>query len=45
VVSEHWPEFLERAEQAGGLPSFVTKEFRAYLECGLLEHGFVQLVC
>jgi len=23
----------------------VTKEFSAYLECGLLEHGFVQRVC
>ncbi|NCQ60740.1 MAG: hypothetical protein GW913_08760 [Myxococcales bacterium] len=45
VVSGHWPELLERAEQAGGLPSFVTKELRGSLECGLLEHGFVQLVC
>ena len=45
VVTEHWPDFLERAEQAGGLPGFVTREFEAYLECGLLEHGFVQLAC
>jgi len=43
VVRAHWPAFLERAEEAGGLPKFVVREFEAYLECGLLEHGLVHL--
>jgi len=43
LVSEHWPRFRERAEAHGGLPKFVEEEFDAYLRCGILEHGFVQL--
>jgi hypothetical protein len=27
LVDRHWPSFRERAEQAGGLPKFVTDEF------------------
>ena len=45
VVAEHWPRFLERAEESGGLPKFVVDEFDAYLGCGILEHGLVQLAC
>ena len=45
VVRSHWPAFLERAEEAGGLPRFVVREVDAYLECGLLEHGLVHLRC
>jgi len=41
-VRAHWPAFLERAEEAGGLPRFVVREVEAYLECGLLAHGLVQ---
>jgi hypothetical protein len=26
LIEEHWPTFLERAEQSGGLPDFVVKE-------------------
>jgi hypothetical protein len=44
-VSEHWPRFRERAEAQGGLPKFVEEEFDAYLRCGILEHGLVQLAC
>ena len=29
----------------GGLPPFVTRELRAYLRCGLLEHGCVHVRC
>ena len=43
VVQAHWDEFQERAEEGGGLPSFVTKEVDAYLTCGILEHGFQRL--
>ncbi|MBK7586096.1 MAG: hypothetical protein IPI67_38665 [Myxococcales bacterium] len=31
TVAEHWPAFLERADEHGGLPRFVVKEFEAYL--------------
>lgn len=46
LVREHWPRFLERAEeQGGGLPQFVVREFEAYLRCGILAHGLVHLTC
>jgi len=45
TLSAHWPAFLERANEAGGLPKFVTDEVQAYLRCGLLEHGHALLVC
>lgn len=45
LVREHWPRFVERAEEQGGLPSFVVRDFEEYLRCGLLEHGCVQLAC
>ena len=45
TVAEHWPAFLERAEEHGGLPRFVVKEFEEYLRCGRLEHGCLHLVC
>jgi hypothetical protein len=45
VLREHWPAFLERAGEAGGLPKFVTEEVEGYLRCGLPEHGCALLVC
>ena len=45
AVQAHWPEFRERAEEQGGLPKFVVKEFEEYLRCGLLEHGCLRLAC
>jgi len=45
TVEAHWPEFRERAEEAGGLPRFVVREFEQYLQCGRLEHGCLHLVC
>jgi hypothetical protein len=45
LVREHWPVFLERAEEQGGLPRFVVRDFEAYLRCGVLEHGLVHLAC
>ena len=44
TVEAHWPEFRERAEEAGGLPRFVVREFEQYLQCGRLEHGCLHLV-
>ncbi len=45
MVRAHWPAFLERAEEAGGLPRFVVRELDEYLRCGLLEHGLIHLRC
>ena len=45
VLRARWPAFLERAEEAGGLPKFVVREFEEYLTCGLLERGLVHLRC
>ena len=45
LIEEHWPTFLERAEQAGGLPDFIVEEFEAYLRCGMLEHGIAHFAC
>ena len=45
VVRAHWPAFLERAEEAGGLPKFVVRELDEYLRCGLLEHGLIHFRC
>jgi hypothetical protein len=36
LVEEHWPEFRDRAEEAGGLPKFIIDEFEEYLRCGRL---------
>ncbi|HEX7480616.1 MAG TPA: transposase zinc-binding domain-containing protein [Polyangiales bacterium] len=45
TLSAHWPAFVEQAEEAGGLPSFVLREVQDYLRCGLPEHGCALLVC
>jgi hypothetical protein len=39
------PAFVERVDELGGLPAFVTAEFDKYLRCGLLEHGCLHLEC
>jgi hypothetical protein len=44
-IAQHWPGFAERIEEQGGLPKFVHQEFDAYLKCGLLEHGCLELLC
>jgi hypothetical protein len=44
-IAEHWPEFRERLEEHGGLPKFVREEFDAYLACGRLEAGCLELQC
>jgi hypothetical protein len=45
LIEEHWPTFLERAEQSGGLPDFIIEEFEAYLRCGILEHSLAHFAC
>jgi len=48
VVRAHLETFLrEAAHRAGGagLPQFVEQEFREFLTCGVLAHGFARLRC
>jgi len=48
VIDEHLEAFLETARRhADGapLPGFVEQEFRDFLGCGVLAHGFSRLRC
>jgi len=47
LVQKNLETFLAqmKAESDGGLPEFVKKEFDAFLECGILAHGFVRARC
>jgi len=46
VVREQLETFLARAgERDRPVPRFVERELRAYLECGVLAHGFLRLHC
>ena len=47
VVQEQIATFLAQVEAktGAGLPEFVKDEFEAYLECGILAHGFLRVRC
>ena len=47
LVQQHAATFFAQAEDAAGadLPQFVKDEFDAFLECGILAHGFLRLHC
>jgi hypothetical protein len=47
VVQDHVETFLAQVERetGTGLPQFVKTEFEAFLECGILAHGFLRLRC
>ena len=47
MISEHLDTFLAQVEAHTGtaLPQFVQDEFDAFLECGILAHGFFRLRC
>src|SRR4051812_30542618 len=49
VVREHLETFLEEAQlrssEGAGYPRFIEDEFRRYLECGILAHGFARVRC
>ena len=47
LVQQHAATFIAQAEGAAGvdLPQFVKDEFDAFLECGILAHGFLRLRC
>ena len=48
IVREHWPafeRFVRGANEGRGLPAFVGKAFRAYVDCGQLSRGFIRVRC
>jgi len=46
VIAEELETFLaRRQERDRPLPRFVEREFRDYLTCGILEHGFIRVHC
>ena len=46
LVQQPASTFFEQTESAAGadLPQFVKDEFDAFLECGILAHGFFAFV-
>jgi len=46
VVQHHLETFLAQAADSDpmgyGVPTWVEKDFRAYLRCGILAHGFAR---
>ena len=49
IVREHLETYLALAHEADpmgdGVPDFVEEEFRSYLRCGILAHGFARARC
>ncbi len=47
LVQQHAARFVAHTEASTGarLPRFVKDEFDAFLECGILAHGFLRLRC
>ena len=47
LVQQHAATFFAQTEEATGasLPQFIEDEFDAFLECGILAHGFLRLRC
>ena len=46
IIEQNLPIFQSYLSNADiSLPAFVHNEFRSYLRCGLLEHGFLRVKC
>lgn len=47
LVQQHLAYFIAHTEASTGaeLPRFIKDEFEAFLECGILAHGFLRLRC
>jgi len=46
VIEQHLGTFTdELTRNQAALPAFVLDEFRSYLRCGRLEHGFIRVKC
>ena len=49
VVQHHLESFVALAQESDplgfGVPAWVERDFRAYLRCGILAHGFARIRC
>jgi hypothetical protein len=47
LVQQHAAHFIAHTAASTGaeLPRFIKEEFDAFLECGILAHGFLRLRC
>ena len=47
LVQQHAASFIAHTEASTGseLPRFIKDEFDAFLDCGILAHGFLRLRC
>lgn len=48
TVQQNFSKFVQAQAAKDGekqIPEYIEKEFEAYLKCGILEHGFIQLEC
>jgi hypothetical protein len=48
VIRDHVDDFLRAAADrtdGAGLPEFIAREFREFLICGVLAHGFARVCC
>jgi hypothetical protein len=48
VIRDHLDDFLCAASDrtgGAGLPEFIAREFREFLTCGVLAHGFARVRC
>ena len=49
LVQHHLETLLAQAAEAdpmgSGVPAWVERDFRAYLRCGILAHGFARARC
>jgi ribosomal protein S27E len=47
IISENLETFLAETNMhdGRGVPSYVEKEMREYLKCGILAHGFIRVRC
>jgi len=46
LVQAHYPDFMARlTAEDRSLPAYVREEFEAFLRCGVLENGFLRVVC
>ncbi|MBI3768679.1 MAG: transposase [Deltaproteobacteria bacterium] len=45
IVRTHLATFFAAAEPAGGVPTFVEREFRQFLGCGVWARGFARFRC
>jgi ribosomal protein S27E len=46
LVQRHYYSFVQHLESEGKyLPNYVAREFEKFLECGILQNGFLRLRC